>query len=291
MELLYDICKPLIGVVHLPPLPGSPGYKRSQYPRIHGRKWDMGDIIEYAVEEARKYYDAGFDGVILENYGDRPFRITASPGQAISLALVASEVNKAVPIRVGVNVLRNSAYEALYIAYTAKLSMIRVNNMCEVRVSPEGIMEPAAHRLARAAAELDAFDHLSSGRIVVFADVDVKHSTRIGGEYDLRETVSDCIERAGASIGYVVATGSRTGSEPDLELVEVIASAAKPLGSRVAIGSGVSQDNIATYWKIADAFIVGSSVKVGGHAENPVSTEKARNLVRLVHRYRKILPC
>ncbi len=288
---LYDICKPLIGVVHLPPLPGSPGYKRNPYPRLHGRRWDVGDIVEYAVEEARKYYEAGFDGIILENFGDRPFTMTVSPGQAISLALIASEVNKSVPIRVGVNALRNSAYEALYIAYIARLSMIRVNNMCEVRVSPEGIMEPAAQRLAQAAAELDAFDHLNSGKIVVFADVDVKHSARVGSEYDLRETVSDCIERAGASIGYIVATGSRTGSEPDLELVEVMASAAKPLGSRIAIGSGVSQDNIATYWKVADAFIVGSSVKVGGQAENPVSTEKARNLVKLVHRYRKIFPC
>ena len=291
MEALYDLCKPLIGVVHLPPLPGSPGYKRNVYPRVHGRKWGMEDIVEYAIEEARKYYEAGFDGVILENYGDRPFTMTASPGQAISLAYIASEVRRSVPTRVGVNVLRNSAYEALYIAYIARLSMIRVNNMCEVRVSPEGIMEPAAQDLSRAAAELEAYDHLNTGKIALFADVDVKHSTSIGGEYDLKETVSDCIERAGVSIGYIVATGSKTGSEPDLEMVEVIASAAKPLGSRVAIGSGVSQDNIGTYWKISDAFIVGSSVKVGGHAENPVSLEKAKNLARLVDRYRKIFPC
>ena len=57
---LFSVSKPIIGVVHLPPLPGSPLYRGE----------DLENIVDYAVLEARKLAEGGVDGVIVENYGD-----------------------------------------------------------------------------------------------------------------------------------------------------------------------------------------------------------------------------
>ena len=54
----------LIGVVHLLPLPGSPDYSGAGVEAIYAR----------ALADARAYADAGFDGLIVENHGDIPFR-------------------------------------------------------------------------------------------------------------------------------------------------------------------------------------------------------------------------
>ena len=48
---------------------------------------------------------------------------------------------------------------------------------------------------------------------------------------------------------------------------------------------------MAKYWRYADAFIVGTSVKLGGVTENMVSVEQARRLAEIVARYREVWPC
>ena len=51
----------VIGVVHLGPLPRSPGYG------------DIEAVVERAVADARAYAAGGAHAFIVENYGDAPF--------------------------------------------------------------------------------------------------------------------------------------------------------------------------------------------------------------------------
>jgi len=287
---VFGKCKPLIGVVHLPPLPGSYGYRRAKYPPLHGRKWTFDEILEYAVGEAAKYEEAGFDGVIVENYGDRPYPLKAGPGQAAALARVAAEVASHASIPVGVNILRNSAYEAVYAAHVSGAEFLRVNSICEHRLSPEGLIEPGARDLARALSELDLYGDLEGGRLAILADVDVKHSAPITEKPPVL-VLEECIARAGFPVHAVVVTGQTTGEGPEPGYVEEIAGVARRLGLKVVVGSGVSKENLATYWRVADAFIVGTSVKVGGVTENEVDVEKARSLAKLADQYRRTWPC
>ncbi|MBT7501638.1 MAG: phosphorybosylanthranilate isomerase, partial [Gemmatimonadales bacterium] len=53
---------PLIGMVHLLPLPGSPRWGGS-----------MHRVLDRAEADANALAKAGFDGVIVENFGDVPF--------------------------------------------------------------------------------------------------------------------------------------------------------------------------------------------------------------------------
>ncbi|MGZ5545071.1 MAG: BtpA/SgcQ family protein, partial [Limisphaerales bacterium] len=54
--------KLLIGVIHLPALPGAPNY---------GGNFDA--IIERAVADTKAYEKGGADALVIENFGDAPF--------------------------------------------------------------------------------------------------------------------------------------------------------------------------------------------------------------------------
>ena len=71
--------KPIIGMVHLRPLPGSPGYD----PVSMG----MDKILENAVEEAKKLEAAGVDGVQVENMWDIPYLRPEDMGYETAAAL------------------------------------------------------------------------------------------------------------------------------------------------------------------------------------------------------------
>src|SRR5262245_11269845 len=110
--------RPLIGVVHLAPLPGSP---RHALP--------LERIRDRALADARAYLDRGADGLIVENFGDAPFlRDEAEPQVVAALAVIAAAVKRTAGRRpVGVNVLRNAGLAALGVAVGAGLDFIRVN--------------------------------------------------------------------------------------------------------------------------------------------------------------------
>jgi len=242
------------------------------------------------VGQASIYRDAGFDAVILENYGDRPYKPRVGKGQLAAMTAIARTVVKEVDIVVGINLLRNSGYEAIYAAYISGASLVRINNLCEVRVSPEGLLAPVARLVARALQELDSYSMAYNGRLNIVADVDVKHSLPLR-EATLMESTRECVERSGIPLAGVVVTGRRTGEEPGYEMIEQAAAIAEDLGTRLIIGSGVSAANIARYWGDADAFIVGTSVKIGERTDNPVDEKKAKSLARLVKHYRNTMGC
>jgi len=287
----FNVCKPLIGVVHLPPLPGSPGYRRARFPDVGGSTWGIEGIVEYAVSQAKIYESAGFDGVIVENYGDKPYTLRAGKGQVAAMTYIVGSVARELSIPVGVNMLRNSGYEAVYVAHITGARFVRVNNLCELRVSQEGIMYPEARRIARALSELSIYDEVQSGKLAIMADINVKHSSPIAPTINTKDMVRDCVERSGIPVYSIIVTGARTGEEPGYDRVEEILPVARELRVELYIGSGVSHTNIMKYWSVGDGFIVGTSVKTGGRTENPVSEEKASALARLVKHAREVIGC
>ncbi len=288
---LFKTCKPLIGVVHLPPLPGSPGYMKRSYPTGIGKTWSIEEIYEYAKQEAKKYENAGFDAVIIENFGDKPYSIRATPGQIAAMTGVVREVARVVNIPVGVSLLRNSPYESIYVALAGGAKFIRVNNLCEYRVSPEGVLEPSLQELARAVSELNLYETLTRGEFEILVDIDVKHSWPLIDEYSVSHVMIECLDRAGIPISAIVVTGPKTGVPPDKEYLNELKTSLKPFKTKLVIGSGISSENISEYWRFSDGFIVGTSIKLGGETENVVSVDKAKRLADIVARYREVWPC
>lgn len=257
-DIFQDIARPVIGMVHLRPLPGSPDYGGS-----------LAAVHEAALVDALALAEGGVHGLMLENFGDSPFHKDRVPPRVVAhLTAVAALVRQQVDLPMGINVLRNDGRSALAVAHAAGAQWVRVNVLTGARVTDQGIIEGIAADLMRDRAALGGTE------IAVFADVNVKHSAPLAS-IPFDQEVDDLVHRGKADA--LIVSGSGTGKEIDLyELKSVRALAGE---CPVLIGSGVTEHNIGEMIDLADGFIVGSSIKHEGRATEPVDAGKVRKLM------------
>lgn len=251
---------PVIGMVHLQPLPGSP---RHQLP--------LAAIRDLALRDAEAQVQGGVHGLMIENFGDTPFYPTAAPAATIALMTwLLAETKRAVgDVPCGVNVLRNDGIAALAIAVAAGGEFIRVNILSGARVADQGIIQGNAYELLRERKRLQA------EAIQIWADVDVKHSAPLAPR-PLADEVGDLVHRAHADA--VIVTGRSTGAATEITDLKAVQAAAE--GRPVIVGSGVTAATISSLRGLASAAIVGSSLKVDGRATNPVDPRRVAELLR-----------
>lgn len=250
--------KPVIGMLHVPPLPGSP---------LYGGNLD--DVATAVLRDAEGLTDGGVHALLLENFGDVPFFPRRVPAETVAhMTALAAEVRRRFDVPLGINLLRNDGRGALAVAQAAGGAFIRVNVLCGARVTDQGIVEGIAHDLLRDCARLGAAE------IEVLADVNVKHSAAFV-ERPIEDEVADTFERGGAD--GVIVSGPATGRAADLDELRAVRAAA---GERpVLIGSGVSAETLEDSFPHADGFIVGSSLKRDGLVTNPVDPARVRELM------------
>jgi uncharacterized protein len=248
----------LVGMVHLLPLPGSPGFKGS-----------IEEVLDAAVADALSLARAGFPAFLVENFGDVPFHADASdPETVAAMSLAARAVSAATGLPFGVNVLRNDALSALGIAVVTGAAFIRVNVLTGVMFTDQGPIVGRADELARRRSAL-------APEIEIWADVMVKHATPPPG-LDIRQAAEDTVIRGLADA--VIVSGAGTGLEPDLHEA-ALARSAIPKGTRLVIGSGAGVDNLGRLVEVADTVIVGSSLKVDGSANSPLDMARVAPFV------------
>jgi len=254
---------PLIGMVHLGPLPGSPSFGG-----------DLDGLIGAAAADAATLASAGFDAVCVENFGDVPYFADDVPKSTVAaMAVAVGAVGETVVIPVGVNVLRNDAVAALAVAVAAGASFIRVNVLSGAMATDQGWITGRAAELARLRASLGS-------RVAVLADVHVKHAVPPPG-MGLVESARDTWERAGAD-GLILsgaATGAPTSAD-DLRVVRDALGAAVPL----YVGSGATVETAAALLDVADGLIVGTAVKHAGVVTEAVDPERAAAFVAAARR-------
>jgi membrane complex biogenesis BtpA family protein len=259
---LFPAPKPVIGMVHLWPLPGAPGYTG----------YGMQVIVEHALRDAEALVQGGVDGLVVENMWDLPYYVgnDVKPEAMTAQAVAAAEVVKNFPVPVGINVIHNGGVVCLAIAVAAGARFIRVCILTGARVWDTGDFDHGcAAELMRKRKELAA------DRIHIFADVDKKHSVPFPG-IDL-QTHIQWTEFYGADA--LIVSGKFTGNAPDVEKVRE----AKRLATRpVLIGSGCSAENAAAFLQCADGIVVGTSLKRDGVMENAVDVNRVRALMEKV---------
>jgi uncharacterized protein len=236
-------------MIHLLPLPASPGFKGS-----------IDEVLSAAAGDAVTLAEAGFPALLVENFGDVPFRADSSDPETIAAMTLATRfVSDATGLPFGVNVLRNDALTALGIAAVTGAAFIRVNVLTGLMYTDQGPIAGRADELARRRAAL-------APGVEIWADVLVKHATPPPG-LDIRQAVEDTVSRGLADA--VIVSGAGTGLEPDL--VEAgLARSVLPKGTRLVIGSGANVDNLGALADVADTVIVGSYLKVDGIANEPL---------------------
>jgi membrane complex biogenesis BtpA family protein len=264
---LFGRKKAVIGMLHCLPLPGSARYDGQS----------MEEIIEFSRNEARILVDGGVDGLIVENHGDIPFSKPDSigPETVAAMTMVTAAVKSAVACPIGINVLANGAIQAIAIAKAASASFIRVNQWANAYIANEGFVEGPAAQATRYRSWLHARD------IKIFADVHVKHGAHaITGDRSVPELARD-VEFFDADAA--VATGQRTGDAAQLGELEAIGSGTS---LPVVVGSGVTPENVADMFSIADAVIVASYLKKDGLWWNDVDPARLHEFMTAANKAR-----
>jgi membrane complex biogenesis BtpA family protein len=257
---IFPTSNPVIGVVHLLPLPSSP-------------RWggNFKTVIDRAEREAAALAAGGVDGMIVENFFDAPFTNgQVDPVVVSAMTVIVERLMGLVTVPIGVNVLRNDARSSLAIASCVGAKFIRVNVLTGVMATDQGLIEGCAHDLMRYRRELGS-------DVQILADVLVKHAQPIGRP-GLSLTVRETLER-GLADG-VILSGAATGTPPSLEDLEVAQAAAR--SKPVLIGSGATWENIPHLMKAADGAIVSSSLKRHGNIDEPIDPIRVSQFVEAV---------
>jgi membrane complex biogenesis BtpA family protein len=251
----------VFGMVHLGPLPGSPLFE------------SLDRVIDSAMRDAKVIAAGGAAGLVIENFGDRPFAKGRVPAETVAaMTRVVTELAGEVRVPFGVNVLRNDALSALAIAAATGAAFIRVNVHTGAMVTDQGVIEGEAFDTLRRRAAL-------APGVLIFADHLVKHAVPLA-PLDPLQSAKDLRLRGLADA--LIVTGAETGAAADPSRLEALHEA---LDAPLIVGSGLSHANASTF-AAADGAIVGTQLKRNGDVSQPVDRRRVERIVKAFSRSR-----
>jgi membrane complex biogenesis BtpA family protein len=255
---LFPTAKPVIAMIHVGALPGTPANGLS-----------LADIEKQALGEAKIFRGAGIHGLMLENMHDTPYlRGRVGPEIVAAMAIIARAVKQASALPCGIQILAGANTEAMAVAHAAGLNFIRAEGFAFAHVADEGIIQSSAAELLRYRRKIGA------DNVQVWADVKKKHSSHaITADVDIGETAHAVEFMRGDA---VIVTGAVTGDAP--QRADVLA-VKKKTRLPVYLGSGVRAKNLKSFFAAADGFIVGSEFKQGGHWSRAVDAKRVEQFM------------
>lgn len=254
---LFGARKPLIGVLHLLPLPGAPLYDGA-----------MQKVYDQALAELDVFRRHSLDSVIVENFRDMPYFPGRVPAETVAaMAAVSREVVRAAEMPVGINVLRSDGEGAIAVAAAAGAHYVRINVHMGAVVADQGIVQGSSQFSVRLRSALRS-------SALIFADVGVKHAAPLAGR-SLDIETRDLAERGLADA--VIVTGDRTGVETSADDIDTVRRATS---LPVLIGSGATPENLDRVLPKVNGLIVGSYFKKDGAGHNSVEPERVERFVR-----------
>lgn len=258
-SILFGRSKPIIGMIHLPPLPG---YTNSQ---------GIDYAIRHAVADLRVLEEGGVDGVLIENEYDRPHQVSAAPEIIAAMTRIArAVVQESETAVVGCEILLNDPKASIAVANASGADFIRtdyfVDRMTrpeygEFHIDPDGLL---AYRTA-----------VGADNILILADIQVKYAKMVIPQ-PLKVSAATAIAKGADAI---VVTGDASGKAPSAEKLRDAAGAAIP----VLVGSGLDSDNVETLLPASDGAIVGTSIMV----DKAVDSDALELLMASVSRHRQ----
>ncbi len=263
---LFHTTKPVIGMVHLKPLPGTPNYGGS-----------LQEIIDAACIEAEILQNGGIDGIQIENQFDRPYLKPQDIGFEIVayMSSITSIISRSAKVPFGVHVMMNGIEQAIAVAHSTGASWIRVYELANAYISNSGYIESAGPKALRYRKMLGAEN------VMLFGDFHVKHGSHfIVNDRSLEDLAHD-VQTSGGDV--LVLTGSSTGKAPSIEDAKLIKSASN---LPIFIGSGFNNDNASDFLPLIDGLIVGSALKIDSILENPTDPNRVKALMDIVGKAR-----
>lgn len=264
LNTVFDVPKPIIGMCHLPPLPGDPEYDADG---------GMDKIVAHARQEAAALMAGGIDGIMISNEFSLPYLTKTEPITAITMARVIGEIRSELHVPFGVNVLWDGV-ASIDLAVATGASFVR-EVFTGVYASDFGLWNTDVGRAARHRARVGA-----SGVRLLYNVVPEGASYLV--ERDVAQLTRSTVFN-GAPDGLCV-SGLTAGSATDTPTLKVVKEHAGDVP--VFVNTGVRPDTVAASLEHADGAIVGTWFKRDGVFQNDVDAARVGELMDVVRTMR-----
>ena len=245
--------KPVIGMVHLGALPGSPLYDQAG---------GLAELVAGAAKDLAALQAAGFDAVMFGNENDRPYELEVDRASTATMAYVIGQLRRDIAVPFGVNLLWDPL-SSIALAAATGAGFVR-EIFTGTYASDMGPWTPDAGKAMRYR------DRLGRGDLAMLYNV----SAEFAHSLDRRSLPDRARSAVFSSIPDAVLVGGQiTGEAAELSDLEAV-KAVLP-GTPVLANTGVKHETVADVLAVADGCVVGSSLKVDGDTWKPVDPARA----------------
>jgi membrane complex biogenesis BtpA family protein len=264
-KIFHSLHKPVIGMIHLLPLPGTEDYD--------GKGLNL--ILDRAVEEGRILAAGGIDAILVQNTGDLPPSEYGTDETIAYMSVIGAALRREINTPLGVNILANGASSALAVAHAIDAAFVRIKVYIGAVVGTEGILQGASRQA------LEFRRKVGGGHIAIAADVYDRTSAPVG-EMPIA-VAADLAWRIGHADALVV-----TGYSVDDSLARIREVKQTLPDSIVYAGGGATADNIGQFLAACDGVIVGSSIKDTGRFVGKVHATRLARFMEAAHNARDV---
>ncbi len=252
---VFGGAKPVIGMVHIGALPGSPLFD----PAI--------DLYAAARADLLALQAAGFDAVMFGNENDRPYELQVDTASTATMAAIIGQLKPEIRVPFGVNVLWDPMST---IALGAATGAAFVREIFTGSYAPDmGPWTPDAGKAMRYR------DRLGRSDMAMLYNV----SAEFAHSLDQRPLADRARSAVFSSIpDAVLVSGQSTGEAAALSDLEAV-KAVLP-DTAVMANTGVKHETVADVLSIADGCIVGSSLKVDGDTWKAIDPDRAADFMK-----------
>lgn len=251
--------KPVIAMVHLLPLPGTP---------LYDADGGIDAIVEAARKDLKALQDADVDAVMFGNENDRPYELKVDTASTATMAYVIGQLRTSIEKPFGVNVLWDPMSTVALAAATGASFLREI--LTGTYASDMGPWTPNAGEAMRYLHRLRRPD------VAMLANV----SAEFAWSLDRRELADRARSAVFSSIpDAILVSGAITGEAAEMEDLQSV-KAVLP-GTPVLANTGVRHNTVADVLRVADGCVVGSSLKVDGDTWKPVDAARAAEFMRL----------
>ena len=241
---------PLVGMIHLGPLPGA----------ANDDRLGIDELTQRAVDDATILAESGYDAILLQNANDHPPTARIGPAALAAYACIAREVRAACSLPIGVSVLKQDVGASFAIANASEAAFVRFKGYVGVEVGPEGMLQGCAADAVRERRSLGLDD------VEIWADA-VQPTSRPVGAVAVIDLARWCVEFGEADRVIVTADTVATS-------MELLPALREAIDRPLILGGGTTPADLGSALQAWDGVIIGRYLR-GGSLRDPIDRRLA----------------
>jgi uncharacterized protein len=265
LRRIFGDDKPVIAMVHIPALPGTPRYDASG---------GMDALVESARKDISALQEAGVDAIMFGNENDRPYQLDVDVASTAGMAYVIGRLQGEIRVPFGVDVLWDPLSTVGLAAATGARFAREI--FTGVYGSDMGLWQRSAATALRYRRQVARDD------LFLLFNVTAEFASPL----DARNVAQRAKSVVFSSLAdAILVSGPMTGQAAPLEHLESVRQEVRDVP--VLANTGVKHENVADILKLTDGCVVGTSLKVDGNTWNPVDRERAVEFMRIARKVRQ----